>query len=52
MKKGVGLRNTTERLRQLYGKSHNFRLETAPEGGLMVVLGIPLSFDKKVLAAG
>ena len=50
MKKGVGLRNTFERLQQLYGKNHDFKLEVAPEGGLLVVLDIPLSFDKKALA--
>jgi len=38
---GVGLSNTIERLRHLYGASHDFRLEDAPNGGLLVQIRMP-----------
>ncbi|HXG65679.1 MAG TPA: histidine kinase, partial [Blastocatellia bacterium] len=40
-REGVGLANTQERLRQLYGASYRLDLENAPQGGLMVTLEIP-----------
>ncbi|MEO8030931.1 MAG: histidine kinase [Gemmatimonadota bacterium] len=38
---GLGLRNTRERLRQLYGADHRFRLANAPEGGARLLLELP-----------
>lgn len=38
---GIGLRNTVERLRYLYGADHTFDLRTQPNGGLLVSLRIP-----------
>jgi two-component system LytT family sensor kinase len=40
-REGVGLRNTRERLTQLYGASHSFELGNRAEGGLRVSLTIP-----------
>jgi sensor histidine kinase YesM len=39
---GVGLANTQERLRALYGSDHEFSLGNRPEGGLQVRISIPL----------
>ncbi len=39
--KGVGLANTRARLRQLYGETHHFSLNTPPGGGTQVRLDIP-----------
>lgn len=38
---GVGLTNTAERLRYLYGKDHSFTLRTLDEGGLLVSIDLP-----------
>jgi LytS/YehU family sensor histidine kinase len=38
---GVGLTNTAERLRYLYGKDHSFTLRTLEEGGLLVSIDLP-----------
>lgn len=43
-RQGIGLSNTRERLRELYGSDHQFDLSNRPEGGLQVKLEIPLSF--------
>jgi signal transduction histidine kinase len=40
-KEGLGLRNTRERLRQLYGEEHAFRLGNDPAGGAVVTITIP-----------
>lgn len=40
---GLGLSNTRERLTQLYGSSHRFEMINAPEGGLIVMLEIPVT---------
>jgi two-component system, LytTR family, sensor kinase len=42
-KEGLGLSNTRARLERLYGTSYLFELANAPEGGLIVTLGIPFS---------
>jgi two-component system, LytTR family, sensor kinase len=41
LRHGVGLANTQERLRQLYGSQHHFDLENRSGGGLDVTLSIP-----------
>lgn len=38
---GVGLTNTAERLRYLYGADHAFTLRTLEEGGLLVSIDLP-----------
>jgi sensor histidine kinase YesM len=40
---GVGLANTRERLRQLYGTAQRLDLVNAPEGGLEVSIALPFS---------
>jgi two-component sensor histidine kinase len=40
-REGVGLTNTRERLRELYGEGHALRLSRGPAGGLQVTLDIP-----------
>jgi two-component system, LytTR family, sensor kinase len=40
---GLGLSNTRERLNQLYGNDHRFEMINAPEGGLIVMLEIPVT---------
>ncbi len=39
---GIGLRNTRERLRQLYGNRHEFTLENQPHGGVLCSVDLPL----------
>jgi two-component system, LytTR family, sensor kinase len=39
---GVGIRNTRERLLQLFGDDHEFKLENRPEGGAAATLRLPL----------
>lgn len=41
IKEGIGLKNTHERLQQMYGESHKFELRSAMNGGLLVALEIP-----------
>ncbi|HLJ46490.1 MAG TPA: histidine kinase [Bryobacteraceae bacterium] len=41
-KTGIGLGNTQERLKQLYGDAHRLALENSPDGGLAVTLEIPV----------
>ena len=38
---GVGLRNTSERLRYLFGADHRFELKTVGDGGLLVAIDLP-----------
>jgi sensor histidine kinase YesM len=38
---GIGLANTEERLRHLYGDEGRLTLESPPEGGARVTLEIP-----------
>lgn len=40
-RRGVGLANTAERLRHLYGANHALELVNRPEGGLAVTLELP-----------
>jgi two-component system, LytTR family, sensor kinase len=39
---GLGLANTKERLMQLYGHAHRFELINVEQGGLLVLLSIPV----------
>jgi len=39
---GVGLRNTAERLKYLYGADHSFDLKALDGGGLLVAIDLPL----------
>ena len=41
--RGVGLRNTRERLAQLYGTASSLELSAAPEGGTLVTIEVPYS---------
>jgi two-component system LytT family sensor kinase len=41
-REGIGLANTRERLRELYGDGHRFELANHPAGGLEVRLVLPL----------
>lgn len=38
---GIGLRNASERLRQLYGRDHRFELRPRDHGGVVVEIDIP-----------
>ena len=38
---GIGLSNTRERLRQLYGGAQSFTIRSAPEGGVEVDIALP-----------
>jgi sensor histidine kinase YesM len=41
--RGVGLSNTRSRLEHLYGSLHRFEFRQPPEGGLLVLIAIPLA---------
>ncbi|MEO8635934.1 MAG: histidine kinase [Gemmatimonadales bacterium] len=41
VREGLGLRNTRERLRQLYGAEHAFVLANDPDGGAVVTIALP-----------
>jgi two-component system LytT family sensor kinase len=43
--RGVGLRNTRDRLRSLFGESQSFRLKSAQPCGLKVCLRMPFEID-------
>jgi sensor histidine kinase YesM len=38
---GIGLRNASERLRQLYGQNHRFELRPREHGGVVVEIDVP-----------
>ncbi|HEY5552685.1 MAG TPA: histidine kinase [Opitutaceae bacterium] len=40
-REGIGIANTRERLRELYGDRHRFVIENRPEGGLLVKINLP-----------
>jgi len=40
--RGIGLRNTAERLERLYGECQSVRIENAAGGGTIVELRVPL----------
>jgi len=41
--RGVGLANTRDRLRQMYGDAHRLDVCNAPDGGAMVLIELPHS---------
>lgn len=41
-KKGIGLTNTRERLRQMYGESHRFVVKNGSERGVRVIIELPV----------
>jgi sensor histidine kinase YesM len=41
IKKGTGLSNTSERLRELYGGRHRLDFQNCDEGGLLVTVAVP-----------
>ncbi len=43
---GVGLRNTRERLQELYGEHQSFKLESADPHGLIICIRIPYETDQ------
>jgi signal transduction histidine kinase len=45
---GIGLSNTRQRLKELYGDAQSLRLETPTEGGLRVEVVIPYRLDTRV----
>jgi two-component sensor histidine kinase len=49
-REGIGLNNTRERLRKLYGEEHQFDLATNPAGGLTARLSIPFRLASTVSA--
>ena len=49
---GVGLRNTRERLAQLYGPEHTLTLAPAPAGGVVATLTLPYHTRADLRAAG
>ncbi|MFP5356081.1 MAG: histidine kinase, partial [Gemmatimonadota bacterium] len=51
-REGIGLRNASERLRQLYGSDHRFELRDAPSGGVTVELEIPYREGEGASEAG
>jgi LytS/YehU family sensor histidine kinase len=49
---GIGLRNTRERLKQLYGENQAVRLSSAPDKGTTVTITLPYrEAEKEVLQA-
>ena len=46
-KKGIGVSNTRERLKTLYGSDFTFSLENAREGGVVVKLSIPYRWEEQ-----
>ena len=50
---GIGLRNTRERLRQLYGSQQRFEIGSHPDGGTLVPSELPASSSERAaLEAG
>lgn len=41
LKKGTGLSNTAERLRELYGTRHRLEFQNCDDGGLLVTIAVP-----------
>jgi hypothetical protein len=43
LSKGLGLKNTRQRLTALYGENHSFEMANRPEGGLQVRITLPVA---------
>lgn len=44
---GIGLSNTRARLQHLHGDRHQLRLENRPEGGVQVIVELPLRVEQR-----
>jgi len=44
---GVGLRNTRERLQELYGEHHSFKLDRVEPHGLLICIRIPYEIEQQ-----
>ena len=51
MREGIGLSNTRQRLRQLYGEKQNLELKYRDSGGLLVSITIPFRTKSEVTSA-
>jgi sensor histidine kinase YesM len=51
MREGIGLSNTRQRLRQLYGEKQNLELNYRDSGGLLVSITIPFRTKSEVTSA-
>ena len=48
---GIGLANTSERLKHLYGAEHRFDLRNAPAGGMTAAISIPFRVGYQLASA-
>lgn len=46
-RRGIGLQNTAERVRRLYGEAAQFQITSPPEGGVRVSLTLPFHTDSE-----
>jgi sensor histidine kinase YesM len=51
MREGIGLSNTRQRLRQLYGEKQSLELKHRASGGLLVSITIPFRTTSEVTSA-
>lgn len=46
-RRGIGLQNTAERIRRIYGEAADFQIVSAPGGGVRVTLKLPFHTDSE-----